>query len=264
LHHPAIWRLEFDKMPAHEGAIPDIESGQSMTYACAMRTIGIIGGMSWQSSQAMYGLVNELVNQRLGGHHSARVVLTSVDFQQVVALQHAGDWDSAAELLAGEARRLQAAGAECVVLATNTMHKLAPQIAAAIDVPFLHVADAVQARCQALGATTVGLLGTRFTMQEPFYVDLLAERGITAWVPDPVGQVDVDAIIFEHLVHGRTPAPARERYCEVMAALVDKGCEAIVLGCTEIMLLVCGDDASVPVIDTTLEQARMAVDWAFA
>lgn len=229
-----------------------------------MRRIGIIGGMSWTSSRAMYALVNELVAERLGGHHSAQVVLTSVDFAPIVELQRAGDWDAAAELLAREAQRLEAAGAECVVLATNTMHKLAPQVQAAIGIPFLHVADAVQARCAALGATTVGLIGTRITMGEDFYVDLLAERGITAWVPDPVGQVDVDSIIFEHLVHARTPAPARERYREVMAALVAKGCEAIVLGCTEISLLVDETDASVPLVDTTLEQARMAVDWALA
>ena len=229
-----------------------------------MRKIGVIGGMSWQSSAVIYRLLNEQVQAQRGGHHSARVLLSSVDFAEVEALQRVGDWAGAGDLLAAEARALVAAGAECVVLATNTMHKVADAIVAAIDVPFLHVVDAVEQRCRELGATTVGLLGTRFTMGDAFYVDLLAERGITAWVPDPVGQVDVDAIIFEHLVHGRAPAPARERYREVMAALEVKGCEAIVLGCTEIMLLVDETDASVPLVDTTTEQVRMAVDWALA
>lgn len=232
---------------------------------CGMRKIGIIGGMSWQSSAATYRLLNEAVNERLGGHHSARCVLASVEFAEIEALQGAGDWDGAGRRLAVEARGLELAGAECVLLATNTMHKVADAIVAAIEVPFLHVADAVARRCEELGATTVGLLGTRFTMGEAFYVDLLADRGITAWVPDPVGQVDVDAIIFEHLVHGRTPAPARERYREVMADLVARrGVEAIVLGCTEIGLLVDETDASVPLVDTTVEQVRAAVDWALA
>lgn len=230
-----------------------------------MRKIGIIGGMSWQSSAATYRLLNEAVNERLGGHHSARCVMASVEFAEIEALQVAGDWAGAGARLADEAQALERAGAECVVLATNTMHKVADAIEAAIEVPFLHVADAVAARCEELGATTVGLLGTRFTMGEAFYVDLLAARGITAWVPDPVGQVDVDAIIFEHLVHGRTPAPARDRYREVMADLVvRRGVDAIVLGCTEIGLLVDDGDASVPLIDTTVEQVRAAVDWALA
>lgn len=230
---------------------------------CGMRKIGIIGGMSWQSSAATYRLLNEAVNERLGGHHSARCVMASVEFAEIEALQVAGNWDGAGERLAAEARGLELAGAECVLLATNTMHKVADAIVEAIEVPFLHVADAVARRCEVLGATTVGLLGTRFTMGEAFYVDLLAERGITAWVPDPVAQVDVDAIIFEHLVHGRTPVPARERYREVMADLVARrGVEAIVLGCTEFGLLVDGSDASVPLVDTTVEQVRAAVDWA--
>jgi len=188
-----------------------------------------------------------------------------VDFAEVAALQEAGDWNGAGTLLAGHAAALERAGAKCVILATNTMHKVAGQIEAAIHVPFLHVVDAVVARCRELGVSTVGLLGTSYTMSEAFYVDLLAERGITAWVPDPAAQVDVHAIIFEHLVHGRTPAPARERYREVMAKLVaQRGVEAIVLGCTEIGLLVDGTDASVPLVDTTVEQVRVAVDWALA
>ncbi len=252
-------------MPAQRRATADIETGQCVAYAARMRKIGVIGGMSWQSSAATYRLLNQAVSERLGGHHSARCVVASVDFAQVEALQRAGDWAEAGRLLAREAQSLERAGAECVVLATNTMHKVADAIVEAIDVPFLHVADAVARRCGELDATTVGLLGTRFTMAEGFYVDLLAERGITAWVPDPVAQVDVDSIIFEHLVHGRTPTPARERCREVMVELVARrGVEAIVLGCTEIGLLIDAGDASVPLVDTTVEQVRSAVDWALA
>ena len=227
-----------------------------------MRKVGVIGGMSWQSTRLLYGLLNELVQERVGGHHSARCVVASVDFQQVHDLQVAGDWGGAGRLLASEARSLEQAGCEAIVLATNTMHKVAGAIEAAVDVPLLHVADAVASRCTQLGATSVGLVGTRFTMGEDFYVDLLAARGLRVCVPDPAAQVDVDAIIFEHLVHGRTPASARERYREVMAELVQRrGCEAIVLGCTEITLLVDRDDCAVPLVDSTLEQARSAVDW---
>ncbi|MCW2927589.1 MAG: hypothetical protein JWM86_1557 [Thermoleophilia bacterium] len=227
-----------------------------------MRMIGIIGGMAWPSTAELYRRLNELVGERLGGHHSARILLSSVDFAEVEAMQRSGDWDGTGELLATEARRLEAGGAELLLLATNTMHKVAPAIEAAVDVPLLHVVDGVQAAATRLGVTTVGLLGTRFTMAEDFYIDALEARGLVGWVPDPVGQVDVDAIIFEHLVHGRTPAPARERYREVMAGLVARGCGAIVLGCTEIGLLVDGTDATVPLIDTTLEHARLAVDQA--
>ncbi len=230
-----------------------------------MRRIGIIGGMSWQSSAVLYRLVNEFAHDAQGGHASADCVMTSVNFDVVRELQLRNDWDGAGELLADRARSLRAAGAEAVTLCTNTMHKVAPAIVEALgDVPFLHVADSVAARCEAIGAKTVGLLGTRCTMSDGFYLDLLEARGLTVWVPDPAAQVDVDSIIFEHLVHGRTPASARERYREVMAALERKGCEAIVLGCTEIGLLVDDTDATVPLVDTTVEQARTAVDFMLA
>lgn len=229
-----------------------------------MRRIGIIGGMSWRSSAETYRLLNQVVHERLGGHHSAACLLASVDFAGIEQLQRAGDWQGAGERLAGVAQALERVGAECVILATNTMHKVADQIVAAIDVPFLHVADAVAARCRELGAARVGLLGTRFTMGEPFYVDLLADRGIEAVVPSADDQVLVDRIIFEELVRGRTTDESRERYREVMARLGDDGCEAVVLGCTEIGLLVSDGDAAVSLVDTTVEQVRAAVDWALA
>jgi aspartate racemase len=230
-----------------------------------MRRIGVIGGMSWQSSAVAYRLLNEAVAARLGGHHSARCVMSSVEFEEVIALQHAGDWDAAGELLAREARHLQDAGAECIYLATNTMHLVAPAIEAAIDVPFLHVVDVVADEADRLGVTRVGLLGTRFTMCEPFYVDLLAARGIEAIVPDCGDEVtELHRIIFDELVHGEILDASRVRYCRAMASLVERGAEAIVLGCTEIMLLVSSCDASVPVLDTTELQARAAIEFALA
>ena len=230
-----------------------------------MRRIGIIGGMSWQSSAVAYRLLNEAVAAKLGGHHSARCVMTSVEFDEVVSLQHAGDWDAAGRLLAEEARGLQDAGAECIYLATNTMHVVAPAIEAAIDVPFLHVVDVVADEARRLDVTTVGLLGTRYTMCEPFYVDALAERGIRAIVPDCGDEVsELHRIIFEELVHGHVLDSSREFYCRSMAGLVERGAEAIVLGCTEIMLLVGQCDCSMPVIDTTEAQARAALEFALA
>jgi aspartate racemase len=178
-----------------------------------MRTIGVIGGMSWQSTAVAYRMLNELVGARLGGRHSARCLISSVEFEDVVALQHAGDWAAAGELLAGEARRLQDAGADCIYLATNTMHLVAPAIEAAIDVPFLHVVDIVADEAARIGVTRVGLLGTRFTMCEPFYVEALAARGIDAVVPDCGDEVtELNRIIFDELVHGSIVEESRERY----------------------------------------------------
>jgi len=209
-------------------------------------------------------MLNELVVDRLGGHHSARCIVSSVEFSEIEALQRTGQWHEAGELLASYARGLERAGAECVVLGTNTMHKVAPAIQDAIDIPFLHVVDAVAEALERIDVATAGLLGTRFTMAENFYVDLLAERGITALVPDAKGQDDVHAVIFDDLLHGRTPAAGRQRYCEVMADLKEAGAGAIILGCTEIGLLVESCDCCIPMIDTTVEQARAAVDWALA
>lgn len=230
-----------------------------------MRTIGVIGGMSWQSTAETYRMLNELVGASLGGRHSARCIIASVDFEEVVAFQRAGDWDGAGALLAREARKLEAAGADCVFLATNTMHLVADAIRDAIDVPFLHVVDVVAAGIREQGCSTVGLLGTRYTMREPFYADLLAAHGITAIVPEQDEEVDeLDRIIFDELVHGQVLEPSRVKYCAAMESLVERGAEAIVLGCTEIMLLVGACDCSVEVIDTTEAQARAAVDFALA
>lgn len=227
-----------------------------------MRVIGLIGGMSWESTAEYYRLANELVRERLGGYHSARVVLTSVDFADVERLQASGDWAAAGELLAAEARRLRAAGAEVVVLCTNTMHKVADAVAAAVDVPFLHLADTTADAVRAAGVQRVGLLGTRFTMEQDFYRERLAGHALEVLVPDEAGRAVVHRVIYDELVHGMVRPESRAAYVDVMAGLVARGAEGIVLGCTEIELLVGAEDTSVPVFPTTRLHVEAAVAWA--
>lgn len=219
----------------------------------------MIGGMSWESTAEYYRLANELVRERRGGYHSARIVLTSVDFADVERLQVAGEWEVAGELLAAEARRLQAAGADLVVLCTNTMHKVADAVVGAIDVPFLHLADTTADAVRAASVRRVGLLGTRFTMEQPFYRDRLAEHGFDVLVPDEAGREVVHRVIYDELVHGVVRPESREAYVAVMAGLVERGAEGIVLGCTEIELLVGAEDTSVPVFPTTRLHVEAAV-----
>ncbi|HEY1133233.1 MAG TPA: aspartate/glutamate racemase family protein [Nocardioides sp.] len=229
-----------------------------------MRVIGMIGGMSWESTAEYFRLANELVRERLGGFHSARIVLTSVDFAEVERLQAAGDWDAAGLLLADEARRLGAAGADLVVLCTNTMHKVAEVVAGAVDVPFLHLADTTAAAVRGAGLRTVGLLGTRFTMEQAFYRDRLAAHGLEVLVPDAPGRELVHRVIYEELVRGLVRDESRAAYGAVMADLVSAGAEGIVLGCTEIELLVGADDVPVPVFPTTRLHVEAAVARALA
>jgi aspartate racemase len=230
-----------------------------------MRCIGLLGGMSWESSAVSYRMVNEAVRDALGGLHSADLLLRSVDFAPVEALQRAGDWDAAGALLAREARALQDAGAELLVLCTNTMHKVAPAIEAALDVPLVHIADATAAAVREAGLRRVGLLATAYTMEQDFYVGRLRDRhGIEVLVPDAAERAEVHRVIYEELCVGVVRDASREAYRAVMAGLVDRGAEAILLGCTEIDLLVGAVDASVPVFDTTLLQAREAVRLALA
>ncbi len=229
-----------------------------------MRTIGLLGGMSWESTAEYYRVVNETVRQRLGGHHSAPVLIDSVDFAWVAQRQASGAWDELAEMLAGRARRLQDAGAELVLLGTNTMHLVAAAVQEAIDVPFLHIGDATAAAAHAAGAGTVGLLGTRFTMEQPFLVDHLSERGIDALVPGAADREVVHAVIYDELVRGLVREESRAAYRAVIGRLVERGAEAVVLGCTEIELLVGPDDSPVPVLPTTRLHAEAAVDAALA
>jgi len=229
-----------------------------------MKTIGLIGGMSWESTAQYYRLINELVKQRLGGLHSARLVLYSVDFHDIELLQHAGRWNEAGAQLADAARALEAAGAECVVLCTNTMHKVAAAIGAAVSIPLLHIADATAAEIRHAGVKQVGLLGTRFTMEEDFYRGRLEQQGIGVLVPEAAEREIVHRVIYDELCVGAVNAASRESYQRIIAGLVDRGVQGIVFGCTEIGLLVSAADAPVPVFDTTAIHAASAVEFALA
>jgi aspartate racemase len=221
-----------------------------------METLGLIGGMSWHSTATYYRLINEAVADARGGHASARIALQSLDFAQVRDCQVRGDWDGAAELLAEAGRRCVAGGATTVAICTNLMHKVAPQVEEAIDVPLLHIADAVAAEAARHGWRTLGVLGTRWVMEETFYADRLARHGIAAVVPGPEDREMVDTIVFDELTQGVVSDTSRARYVEVIDRLADQGAEAVVFACTEIGLLVGRDDSALPVIDSAEVHAR--------
>lgn len=230
-----------------------------------MRVLGLIGGMSWESSAVYYRLLNEGVRTRLGGQHNARSLMYTVDFADVEAMQHAGRWDEAGAVMADAALRLERGGAGCVVLCTNTMHKLADRIEAAVRIPLLHIVDATGAALVARGCGRVGLLATAFTMEQAFYRDRLRERfGIEAIVPDEAGRRLVHRVIYDELCQGVVRPESKAAFVRVMRDLSDRGARAIVLGCTEIMLLVGQGDIELPVFDTTALHAAAAVDWALA
>lgn len=225
-----------------------------------MKTIGLIGGMSWESTVPYYRILNEEVRARLGGLHSARVVLYSLDFDAVAALQREARWDEAGALLAQAARALEAAGADFLLICTNTMHKVAAAVEAAVAIPLLHIADPTADAVRAAGYARVGLLGTRFTMEQDFYRRRLErQHGLEVLVPGEDDRADVHRIIYDELCHGVIDAASRARYRAVIAALIECGAQAIILGCTEIGLLVSVDDSAVPLFDTTLLHARAAV-----
>jgi aspartate racemase len=230
-----------------------------------MKTIGLIGGMSWESTVPYYRSINEVVKQRLGGLHSARIVLYSVDFHDIERLQHAGDWAAAGALLADAARRVVAADADFLVLCTNTMHKVAPAIQAAVPtVPLLHIADGTAAQILTAGHTRVGLLGTRFTMEQDFYIQRLRDHGLEVLVPDDAGRAEVHRVIYDELCLGRIVDTSRNAYLAQIDALVARGAQAVILGCTEISLLVGPADTAVPLFDTTAIHARAAAELALA
>lgn len=230
-----------------------------------MKTIGLIGGMSWGSTVPYYQQINEVVKARLGGLHSARLVLYSVDFHDIEVLQRAGDWEGAGAMLTRAARSLEAAGADFLVLCTNTMHKVAPQIEASVSIPLLHIADATAAAIASAGHSVVGLLGTGFTMEQSFYRDRLSERhGLRVIVPDAADRAIIHRIIYEELCLGVVSAESRLEYRRIMNALARQGAQAIILGCTEITLLVGAEDSMVPLFDTTAIHARAAAEEALA
>lgn len=227
-----------------------------------MKTIGLIGGMSWESSAVYYRLLNERVRDRLGGLHSARCVLHSVDFAEIERLQVAGEWQKAGQVLADAAKGLEAAGAELLLICTNTMHKVADQVQDAVDVPLLHLGDATARAVRAQGIATVGLLGTAFTMEQDFYRDRLASHGLTVLVPDADDRAAVHRIIYEELCLGVVNETSRAAYTQVIERLVAAGAEGVILGCTEIELLVRPQDSPVPVFPTTRIHVEAAVDDA--
>jgi aspartate racemase len=229
-----------------------------------MLTIGMLGGMSWESTAEYYRLANQLVADRLGGFHSAQIVLGSVDFARIEQLQADARWDEAGVLLAEHARALEAAGADLVVLCTNTMHRVADQIEAAITVPFLHLADVAARAVLDAGVTRVGLLGTAFTMEEAFYRDRLATHGLDVLVPGERDRATVHSVIFDELVHGIVTNDSRVAYQQVIDRLVAEGAQGVILGCTEIELLISADDSPVPVFPTTRLHVEAAVDQALA
>ena len=230
----------------------------------ALKTLGLIGGMSPASTVPYYQLINTGVGARLGGLHSARMLLYSVDFHDIEQLQRSGEWERAGGLLADAARVLHRGGAELIVLCTNTMHRCADAIAAAVPVPLLHIADATAAAVQRAGIASVGLLGTRYTMEQDFYRRRLEAHGLTVLVPDPAQRAEVDRVIFDELCHGRCEPASRAAYRDVIAALVARGAGGVILGCTEIGLLVGAGDSPVPLFDTTALHAAAAVEAALA
>lgn len=227
-----------------------------------MKTIGLLGGMSWESTAEYYRIVNETVRERLGGYHSARVLLDSVDFAEIETLQASGDWDRASDVLAAHALALQNAGAELVVLCTNTMHIVAERIAEVLAVPFLHIGDATAQAVRRTDVRTVGLLGTAFTITKTFLTDRLTSQGLSVLVPDARDVETVHRIIYDELVHGVVRDASRDAYRDVIQRLVSRGAEGVVLGCTEIELLIGADDSPVTLFPTTRIHAEAAVDLA--
>jgi len=230
-----------------------------------MKTIGLLGGMSWESTVSYYRMINEEVRERLGGLHSAKILLYSVDFHQIETWQRQEEWEKAGQYCAQQAVKLREAGADCIVLCTNTMHIIAPAIEAAIDVPFLHIVDSTAAAIKRQGLHKVGFLGTRFSMERPFFKDRLRSQcGVDVLLPNAEDREKVHRIIFDELCCGKILEPSKQLFCDVIRKLVAQGAEGIILGCTEIQLLIKPDDASVPLFDTAELHAKSACDWALA
>ena len=227
-----------------------------------MRTIGLIGGMSWESSAEYYRIINQRVRDQLGPLRSAQILMYSVDFGPVEQAQHAGRWDDTALILEDAARRLQAGGADCVVLCTNTMHRVAPRIESAVSIPFLHIADAAGLAAVEAGTLTVGLLGTAFTMEQDFLKSRLCDHGLTVLVPDADERQAVHRIIYDELCVGVISEASRQVYQRVIESLAARGAQAIILGCTEIGLLIKPQHSDLPLLDTTELHAQAAVAFA--
>ena len=253
------------------GAFPTLQRGegkanlQNFIGDTVMKTIGMIAGMSWESSAHYYRLLNEGVRDRLGGFHSAKCLMYSVDFAEVETLQRENRWEESAEMMADAARRLERGGADVIILCTNTMHKVAGAIEQSVRVPFLHIADPVAERIRAQGLKTIGLLGTRFTMDEDFISGRLEKKfGLKVLLPENDERSLIHRVIYEELVLGQVCPPSRDAYRQIIARLVEAGAQGIILGCTEIGLLVKPEDSPVPLFDTTILHAEAALQWALA
>jgi len=228
-----------------------------------VKVIGLIGGMSWESSAEYYRLINQLVRTRLGGQHSARSLMYSVDFQEIEVLQSEGRWTEAAREMEDCAKRLERGGADFIVLCTNTMHKLAGAIESAVEIPLVHIADATASAVKRAGVGRVGLLGTRYTMEEEFYKGRLAERhGLEVLTPDETGRKIVHDVIYDELCQGQVVEDSKRKYLEIINSLAERGAEGVILGCTEITLLVKPPDTGIPLFDTTRLHAEEAVRLA--
>jgi aspartate racemase len=230
-----------------------------------MKVIGFIGGMSWESSAEYYRIVNQEVRARLGGVHSAKCLMWSMDFGEIERLQHDGDWSSLTAQMVAASQNLERGGADFIVICTNTMHRMADDVAAVVSIPLLHIADPTAEKIKAAGLSKVGLLGTAFTMEQDFYKGrLVSNFGLDVLIPEDADRKTVHEIIYTELVAGEVNEISRERYRQVIRRLVERGAQAIILGCTEIMLLISQDDSPVPVFDTTELHALAAVDMALA
>lgn len=228
-----------------------------------MKTIGLLGGMSWESSIEYYRIINQAVKKRLGGLHSAQCLMYSVDFAEIEVLQHAGEWETLTHVMINAVRRLEQGGADCLLICTNTMHRMADEIESATSIPLLHIADATADAVKSEKLHTVGLLGTRFTMEGDFYKGRLEkEHGLKVLVPDDSGRETVHRIIYNELVLGEIKDASRQAYLDIIANLQNNGAEGVILGCTEIPLLVKQADVDLPIFDTTTIHAEAAVEWA--
>ena len=225
-----------------------------------MKTIGLLGGMSWESTELYYRLINEGIKAQLGGLHSARIAMVSVDFQEIKEMQHNGDWASAGQVLAKAAKQVEAAGADFLLICTNTMHKVVHQVQEAINIPILHLADATAKRIKAAGMNTIGLLGTNFTMEEDFYKGRLTEKyGLNVLVPPKSDREIVHSVIYDELCMGQVQDESRDKFLRIIKDLRDRGAEGIVEGCTEIVMLVQQEHTNIPLFDTTSIHAEEAV-----
>ena len=228
-----------------------------------MKTIGLLGGMSWESTVGYYQAINKGVKESLGGLHSAKIAMYSVDFSQIEKLQHSGDWGGTAEILIGAAKSVQAAGADVLLICTNTMHKVAPQIESAIDIPLLHIADATAEVLVEKGIKTVGLLGTSFTMEQDFYKGrLINNYGLTVHIPVEADREIIHNVIYKELCLGKVNPSSKIEYLRIIEDLANQGAEAVILGCTEIGLLVNQTDTDITLLDTTYIHAKKAVEYA--